>query len=176
VSAVRLLTYRLGRQHQQVLDRVDLILDQAARMIAQRERRPLGTVDVAVTVTDGIPDLVCAAHEGLFGRSDWDAWSGPGRTGTTTINRAGSLVVINAQSLKGRPDEIDKTVLHELVHAAQYHRPSARDLAFRSLAFEYGLGDLSDHELRSAQRRARKEEAEAELAERLHRQLAKAVA
>jgi hypothetical protein len=173
---MRLLTYRLARPYRSVLDRVDVILDEAARMIGQRERRSLGEVEVAVTVTDGMPDLICAAHERLFGRSDWDAWAGPGRAGTTTINPGGSLVILNAQSLRGRTVEIDKTLLHELTHAAQYNRPGAWDTARRGTAFNLGIGWLSDAELRAGQRQEVRDEREAEQAERLHRQLAKAVA
>lgn len=174
--AMRLVTYRLGRQHEQVVDRVDLILDQAARMIGQRERRGLGAVELAVTVTDGIPDLICAAHEVLFGTSDWDSWAGPGRHGVATLNRAGTLVIVNAESLRGKQAEIDKTVLHELTHAAQFSRPGARETALRGIAFNYDIGWLEDREVRALNRRIDRDEREAEQAERLHRQLAKAVA
>lgn len=173
---MRLVEYRLARPYRSVLDRVDLVLDQAASMIGQRERHGLGAVEVAVTVEDGIPDLVCAAHEQLFGRSDWDDWAGPGRHGVATLNRAGTLIVINAQSLRGKQAEIDKTVLHELTHAAQFNRPGAWETARRGIAFDYGIGDLSDGQLRALNRRIDRDEREAEQAERLHRQLARAVA
>lgn len=173
---MRLVEYRLGRRFRPVLDRVDLVLDQAAGMIAERERWGLGQVEVAVTVEDGIPDLICAAHEQLFGRSDWDDWAGPGRHGVATLNPAGTLIVINAQSLRGKQSEIDKTVLHELTHAAQFNRPGIRDLAYKGIGFNYGLGWLEDREVRALNRRIDRDEREAEQAERLHRQLAKAVA
>lgn len=173
---MRLLTYRLGRQHQSVVDRVDQVMDEAAKMIGRRERRGVGSVEIAVTVEDGIPDLICAAHEQLFGRSDWDAWAGPGRAGTTTLNRSGSLVIINAQSLHGRRDDIDRTVLHELTHAAQFNRPGARDRHAKGTAYNLGIGWLTDAELRAGDREMVRDEREAETAERLHRQLARAVA
>ena len=173
---MRLVTYRLGRQHRPVVDRVDRVMDQAAALIGQRERHGVGTVEIAVTVEDGIPDLICAAHEQLFGRSDWDAWAGPGRHGVATLNTAGTLIVVNAQSLRGKQAEIDKTVLHELVHAAQFNRPGARETARRGIAHNYGLGWLEDREVHALNRRIDRDEREAERAERLHRQLAKAVA
>lgn len=173
---IRLVEYRLAGKYRPVLDRVDVVLDQAAAMIAARERHGLGTVEVAVTVEDGIPDLVCAAHEELFGRSDWDDWAGPGRHGVATLNRAGTLIVINAQSLRGKQTEIDKTVLHELTHAAQFNRPGIRDLAYKGIGFNYGLGWLENHQVRALNRRIDRDEREAEAAERLHRQLARAVA
>lgn len=172
---MRLVEYRLGRKHRSVLDRVDLVLDEAARMIGQRERHGLGSVEVAVTIEEGIPDLICAAHEQLFGRSDWDSWAGPGRHGVATLNPAGTLIVINAQSLRGKQTEIDKTVLHELTHAAQFSRPGIRDLACKGIAHNYGLGWLEDRQVHALNRRIDRDEREAEQAERLHRQLAKAV-
>jgi hypothetical protein len=173
---MRLVTYRLGRQHRPVVERVDRVMDAAARMIGQRERHGLGSVEIAVTITDGIPDLICAAHEELFGRSDWEAWAGPGRHGVATLNAAGTLIVVNAQSLRGKQVEIDKTVLHELTHAAQFNRPGARETARKGIAFNYGIGWLEDREVRALNRRIDRDEREAEQAERLHRQLAKAVA
>jgi len=174
---MRLVTYRLGRQHHAVVVRVDRVMDQAAALIAQRERHGLGTVEIAVTVEDGIPDLICAAHEGLFGRSDWDAWAGPGRAGTTTLNRAGALVIVNAQSLHGRAAALtDKVVLHELTHAAQFNRPGARQQLMKGLAYNLGIGWLTDAELRAGDRQMVRDEREAQQAELLHRQLAKAVA
>lgn len=172
---MRLVTYRLGRQHRSVVERVDRVMDAAARMIGQRERHGLGSVEIAVTITDGIPDLICAAHEELFGRSDWEAWAGPARHGVATLNAAGTLIVVNAQSLRGKQAEIDKTVLHELTHAAQFNRPGARETAWKGIAFNYGLGWLEDREVRALNRRIDRDEREAEQAERLHRQLAKAV-
>jgi len=174
--AMRLVEYRLARRYRPVLDRVDLVLDQAVRLAEQHARGSLGRVEVAVTITDGIPDLVCEAHEQLLGASNWDAWRSEGCAGTTTINPAGSLVIINAQSCRGRTEEIDKTVIHELVHAAQFNRPGARENVRRGIAFNYGMGWLEDREVRALNRRVDRDEREAEAAERLHRQLAKAVA
>ena len=173
---MRLVTYRLGSQHRQVVDRVDRVMDHAARLIAERERHGLGTVEIAVTVEDGIPDLICAAHEQLFGRSDWDFWSGPGKHGVATLNAAGTLIVVNAQSLRGKQTEIDKTVLHELTHAAQFSRPGARETVRKGIAHNYGLDWLEDREVRALNRRIDRDEREAAQAERLHRLLAKTVA
>lgn len=173
---MRLVTYRLGRQHRPVVERVDRVMDQAAALIAERERHGLGTVEIAVTVTDGIPDLICAAHEGLFGCSDWDAWAGPGRHGVATLNATGTLIVVNAQSLRGNRAEIDKTLLHELTHAAQFNRPGVREIVRQGLAFDYGIGWMTERESRDLDRRIARDEREAEQAERLHRLLAKAVA
>ena len=88
--------YRLGRQHRTVVDRVDQIMFQAAGLIGRKERHGVGAVEIAVTVEDGIPDVVCAAHEQLFGRSDWDFWASSGRYGVATLNTAGTLIVVNA--------------------------------------------------------------------------------
>lgn len=168
--------YRLGRQHRTVVDRVDQIMFQAAGLISRKERYGVGAVEIAVTVEDGIPDVVCAAHEQLFGRSDWDSWAGGGQYGLATIAPFGTLIVLDAQALKGRTTEIDKTLLHELMHAAQFSRPGIRDLAMRAIAFDYEIGWLEDRELRDLSRLIDRHEREARQSERLHRELAKAVA
>jgi len=173
---IRLVEYRLPNRCRSVLHRVDLVVDEAARIIGEREPRGLGQVEIAVTIEDGIPDLVCAAHEQLFGASDWDDWAGPGRHGVATLNRSGTLIVINADSLRGKQTEIDKTVLHELTHAAQFNRPGARDTTSRGIAFNYGIGWLENREVRALNRRVAREEREATAAERHHRQLARAIA
>jgi hypothetical protein len=174
--AMRLLTYRLGRQHQQVVDRVDLVMDEAARLVGQSERRGLGTVEIAVTTAQGMADLICAAHERLVGASDWDTWFDRRRAGFATPDRSGCSLIINAEVLGRDRVEIDKTVLHELKHAFQFNRPGAWESARKGIAFDYGIGDLSDGELRTFDRRIARDEREAEAVERLHRQLAKAVA
>lgn len=173
---MRLLTYRLDRQYRSVVDRVDRVMDEAARLIGQRERHGLGPVEITVTVTEGIPDLMCAAHERLVGASDWDAWAGDGQYGVATLDSDCTLIIVNAQSLKGRQIEIDKTLLHELTHAAQFNRPGVRDIVRQGIAFNYGIGWLEDREVRALNRRIDRDEREAEAAERLHRQLARAVA
>lgn len=173
---MRLVEYRLAPKYRSVLDRVDAVLDQAAALIAQRERHGLGKVEVAVTITNGMPDLICAAHERLVGASDWEPWARSTGDGFTTLNSSGSLVIINAQLLYGKAIEIDQTVLHELKHAAQYNRPGAWRAGRKVIAYDYGIGWLSDGELREADRRRIRDEREAEAAERFHRQLAKAVA
>jgi hypothetical protein len=176
VIVMRLVEYRLARRYRPVVDRVDQVMDQAARLIAQREPHGLGPVEIAVTITDGIPDLMCAAHERLVGASDWDMWAGPGRHGVATLDSYGTLIIVNAQSLKGRQTEIDKTVLHELKHAAQFNRPGARETARKGIGFNYGIGWLEDREVRALNRRIARDEREAEAAERLHRQLAQVAA
>jgi anti-sigma-K factor RskA len=62
------------------------------------------------------------------------------------------------------------------MHAAQYNRPGAWQSARKVIAYDYGIGWLSDAELRDADRRRIRDEREAEAAERLHRQLARAAA
>lgn len=173
---MRLFTYRLARQHQAVVDRVDQVMDEAARLISLREPHGVGRVEITVTVTGGIADLVCAAHERLVGASDWDEAAAYGRHGETTLDRDCTLIFINAQSLKGRQSEIDKTVLHELKHAAQFNRPGAREIVRKGIANNYGIGWMNTSEVRALNRRIARDEREAEAVERLHRQLARAVA
>lgn len=173
---MRLVGYRLGRKHMKVIDRVGQVLTQAGRLAEQHARGALGHVEVAVTIGDGIPDLVCVAHEQVFGVSDWDEVAQGTCAGTVTVNPAGCLVVINAEFRGGRTVEVDKTLLHELTHAAQFNRRGVREEKIRGLAHNFGLDWMTEAEVRAANRRVAKDEREAEAAERLHRQLAKAVA
>lgn len=173
---MRLLTYRLGRQYRPVHDRVDLVMDHAARLVGRSERHGLGTVEVTVTTAQGMADLICVAHERLVGASDWDESFDRRRAGSAIPDRFGCSVIINAEVLRGDQVEIDKTVLHELKHAFQFNRPGAWASARKGIAFDFGIGDMSDHELRALDRRIRRDEREAEAVERFHRQLARTVA
>ncbi|MEV0220859.1 hypothetical protein [Streptomyces sp. NPDC050704] len=173
---MRIVSHRLGRQHRPVVERVTRIADEAGRLAARHARSSLGRVELAVTTTKGIPDLICAAHERIFGTSDWDAWHEQGVAGCTTIRPGGSLVVINAEANRGCLDEADMTVIHELVHAAQVNRRGMWELVARGLAHNYGIEPMSDREVWAANLRRDRDEREAAAAERLHRQLAKAVA
>lgn len=170
---MELTTHRLNRKHQPVVDRVALILDDAARLVKQRNRRGLGRVEVAVTTRRGIADLVCAAHEDLFGWSDPQGWDNC--AGTTTVNRRGTLVIVNADMRRAQHGEVDKTLLHELTHAAQLNRPGVRDWTMWGIAHNLGIGFMSEVQVEASVRQMEIDEREAEQAEGLHRKLARAV-
>ncbi|HTE57002.1 MAG TPA: hypothetical protein VK698_39385 [Kofleriaceae bacterium] len=170
---MKLTTHRLSRKHQPVVDRVTLILDEAARVVKRHSGCGVGRTEVAVTTRRGVTDLACRAHEGLFGVSDPDDWDNS--AGTTTLTRTGTLVIVNADAHLRHLEEVDRTLLHELAHAAQFNRPGARKQNLRAIEYGLGLRELSATECRAGTRRMDADELEAERAEDLLRQLAKAV-
>ncbi|UPZ27675.1 hypothetical protein MUK60_07485 [Streptomyces sp. LRE541] len=173
---MRIVTHRLSGRHRSVADRVRQVADEAGRLASRHARSGLGNVELAVTTGRGIPDLVSTAHERIFNFSDWDAWDVPGVAGVTTIRRGGSLVIVNAEANRGSLAEADMTVIHELVHACQLTRTGAWELAARRHAHQYGIEFMTDREVRTAETQFVREEREAEKAERLASQLARAVA
>jgi hypothetical protein len=166
---------RIGRQHAATTARVEAALEAAKRIVEPRAGR-IGQLEVAVARTADVLDLVAEAHRPLFGRQDPREWvDEPDNYGTTTITATGVLVIVNAQACEGRTAEIDKTLLHELTHAAQYGRRGARDLLIADIANNYGIRALSKSAARASNRRVAADEREAERMERHHRLLAKSI-
>jgi len=172
---MRIIEHRVGRQYRNTLDRVAQIAEPAAALIERHMRGCVGRVEIAVTTSSGLQDMVADAHQQLFGvrsakRTRWRR----SPAGQTTLTVRGALVVINAQVLRGSRREIDKTVLHELTHAVQFARE--RDVIMRGELHNHGIKQLDDAEVRALNKRVDRDEREAERMERLHRQLAKNVA
>ena len=172
------ITARVGRQHQATLDRVHAAVDAATAIVQRETGSRVGSVSVAVANTSDMWRMVVDAHRPMFGRQDARLWRREegNAFGTATITSSGVLVVVNAQASKGREVEIDKTLLHELTHAAQFNRPGARDLLMRSLANNYGITPMTEAQAAAANRQVDADEREAERMERPHRLLAKSIA
>jgi len=168
---MRIFEHRIGRQYQDTIDRVAEIAEPATALVERHMRGCIGRVEIAVTTSSGALDMVKQAHRDLLGaRVGSDRWLGR-QFGTTTISTSGVLVVVNAQICRGRTKEIDKTVVHELVHAVQFGEPGARDRILRSLRNNYRLEQLSRAEVRALNAQVDRDEREAERLERLARQL-----
>jgi hypothetical protein len=169
--------HRVSRQYQATVDRVNVAVDAATRIVEAKVRGCVGPVEVAVASSSGMWELVAEAHRPMFGRQDPRAWQHDlNAYGTTTITKSGVLVVVNAQACKDRMVEVDKTLLHELTHAVQFNRRGARDLIVRSLANNYGIEPMTEAEAKRANRRVDADEREAARMERHHRLLAKSIA
>ncbi|MFD8771420.1 hypothetical protein [Streptomyces sp. NPDC059916] len=167
---MQITAHRLGRSQQSTLDRIASIAEPAARLVQQHMGGSVGHVELAVTGRSSIPDLIVQAHRPLVGRLDRRQVRLLRCYGTTTINPAGTLVIINADKCR-RVSEIDKTVVHELGHAVQFARPGARNLLIRSLRNNYGIEAMTDAEAHAANRQVDADEVEAEQLERLARKL-----
>jgi hypothetical protein len=165
-------------EHQATVDRVHAAVDAAVGIVENEIRGSVGPLQVAVSNTSGMWEMVVDAHRPMFGRQSPRLWRREGGSafGTATITSSGVLVVVNAQACKGRAAEIDKTLLHELTHAVQLNRPGARDLLMRSLANNYGITPMTEAEAAAANRQVDADEREAERMERHHRLLAKSIA
>ncbi|MFD9223790.1 hypothetical protein ACFWDI_28255 [Streptomyces sp. NPDC060064] len=168
---MRIIEHRIGRQYQDTLDRVDEIAQSAIRLVEKHMRGSVGHVEIAVATNSGVIDMVKQAHRDLLNtKVATDRYLGR-QFGTTTINESGVLVIVNAQICRGRTKEIDKTLVHELVHAAQFTKPGARDRILRSLRNNYRLEPLTRAEVRDLNRQVDQDEREAARLERLARQL-----
>ena len=175
---MRFLTHRVGRQYQATADRVHAAVDAAVDIVENEIRGCVSSLEVAVSNTSDMWQMVVDAHRPMFGRQSARLWQKDGGNafGTTTVTRSGVLVIVNAQACKGRDIEVDKTLLHELTHAVQFNRPGARDLIMRSLANNYGITPMTEAQAAAANRQVDADEREAERMERHHRQLAKSIA
>ncbi|MEU0393833.1 hypothetical protein ABZ208_13820 [Streptomyces sp. NPDC006208] len=168
---MRILEHRIGRQYQDTLDRVETITQPAIRLVEKHMRGSVGRVEIVVTTSSGVTDLVKQAHRDLLDAKVTSDRHLGRQFGTTTLNSSGVLVIVNAQICRGRAKEIDKTVVHELVHAVQLAKPGARDRILRGLRNNYRLEPLSRVEVRVLNRLVDQDEREAARFERLARQL-----
>lgn len=168
---MQITAHRLGRGGQATLDRIQMIAGPAARLAEQHMGGSIGHVDLVVTPRSAIPDVLTQAHRPLFGRrANRSHWKQFRCQGTTTINPAGTLMGIDADTCR-RTAYIDVIVLHEFGHAVQLARPGARNLLIRSLRNNYGIEAMPDAEAHAANRQVDADEAEAARLERLARKL-----
>jgi hypothetical protein len=161
--------YRLSRQYQADLAHVDRVAGLAAQLVSQHMRARIDRTEVVVTTGLSAPDLLIEAHRAMFGHqpSIWKLKNTPRSLyGITTLTKTGVLVAINADRCQSK-DEVNKTLVHELVHAAQLSRPGARDVATRNLRNNYGIDRMSGREARAANRLVDADEREAEKLEHL---------
>lgn len=103
--------YAIGPARRPVLDRVCAIADQAAALVESEMGVRLHGVELLVTDTY-FTRLLAGDDDGLYG--------------CTLYGLDRVLAVVNAQAHLDDPAEVDKTVIHELTHAAQMLRPGVR--------------------------------------------------
>lgn len=160
-------THRLGRDHLAIADRVESVAEQAARLVA-RKVGPMVHVDLVVTDDLGAKTVIRSAEQELIGTTNRGGKGGRRQAGATTISRHGILIVINADTHRNiRQLEIDKTVVHELVHASQLSPDDARAEELRALRNNYRLQPMTRQEARAANRMVAGREREARHLERL---------
>ena len=168
---MQISTHRLGSSHRDITGRVRDIADQAAYLVTQNVG-PIGHVDLVVTDDLGAKLVIRTAQQELLGTRAKAGKGGRHRAGATTVSPSGILVVINADaSLHRQRVEIDKTVIHELVHAAQLSPAAARQDAIAGLRNNYGLVPMTRAAARTANDIVAAHERQAADLERLATQL-----
>lgn len=159
-------THSLSRAHP-VAERVTVIADQAAKLVARKAGR-LPRVEIVVTGRRNTNSLAEAAEAAVIGGRK-PLKSPAVRYERTTLSPRGVLVVINVD-LHHNDLETDTTVVHGLVHAAQLNRPGGRERQLVILHNNY-IAELPDADAAKLNRQIRKDETEARRAERLARHL-----
>ncbi|MFI8499433.1 hypothetical protein ACIGFK_13190 [Streptomyces sp. NPDC085524] len=164
--------YQLARRYAPLLERVQQIADQAAFLVRQRMRERMVPTRIVIAAQKHCPEVVIRSQQQTLGvntlplrseRCDY--------LGITTLSPEGVLVVINAGSMGSDQRTLDETVVHELVHVAQYGRPGAREIAIKGLRNNYGIEKLSHPKAWKLNWQISRDEREAQALEPLAREI-----
>lgn len=129
--------YKLSARHRSGLERVEAIADQAARLVEKKLGERIGHVEIVATDTRSYRDRILAAEQQVLGTRTRSQFDHPRSLAHTTISPSGVLILVDLQATPSR--EIDKTVVHELVHAAQFGRPGVRDFVLAGIRNNHGI-------------------------------------
>ncbi|MEU6982687.1 hypothetical protein ABZ946_04590 [Streptomyces sp. NPDC046324] len=169
---MRIRTANIGRRERPLVERIEDITEQAVQLVEDTMRARVGRMDVLVTDTRGLVDLLDEAERAAVrGRP---ATSRYPRTplGRTVVTASGVLVAINADTHRpGKLRELDTTLVHELVHAVQLSQRVARADALVHLRNNYGVCEMTRSQVRAANRQVERHERQARSLEHLARQL-----
>lgn len=165
-------THRLGRRCNPIASRVEAIADQAAGLVQGALPGRLLPARIVIVEKRDVIDAVEAAERDMLGvRANPMKRERP-QLGHTIFDSRGVVVVLNATALdRYKPIETDTTVVHELVHVAQFSRPGFREDWLEGLRNNYGLIKWSRSEARAANRAVAADEREARRYEHLARRL-----
>lgn len=164
--------YRLDRRYVPVLSRVQEIAHQAAFLVRQKTRGQMPPARFIVAAEKHCPEVVIRVQQQTLGVATLPIRAEQcDYLGTTTLSPNGVAVVINASSLNSDQRMLDETVIHELVHVAQYGRPGAREIAIKELRNNYGIEKLTHPKAWKLNRQIDRDEREAQALEVLARQI-----
>ena len=156
---MQITPYKLGSQCRPSLARIERIADQAARLVQTKLREQIGHVEIVVTDTQNYADSILAAEQRVLGTCTRSRYDLPPSLAHTTLSQTGTLIVIDAQATPD--DEVDVTVVHELVHAAQFGRPGVRDAVLAGIRNNHGIkkvgwlkAQLENHKIATHEREA----------------------
>lgn len=134
---MQITAYKLGSRHQSSLVRVETIADRAARLVQDKLGERIGHVEIVVTDTQGYRDSIIAAEQQILGTRTQSKYDLPPSFAHTTLSPSGVLILLDAEATSVR--ELDKTVVHELVHAAQFGRRGVRDAVLAGIRNNHGI-------------------------------------
>lgn len=165
-------THRLGRRYGSVAGRVEAIVDQAASLVQGAiPGRMIPTRIVVVEAQDVAVAVLGAEQDALGVRAKPMRATRP-EIGHATLDSRGAVVVLNATGLaRLKTRETDITVVHELVHVAQFSRPGAYAYLLEGLRNNYGLTKWTWRDARAANKQVAADEREARRHEHLARRL-----
>ncbi|WP_329114496.1 hypothetical protein [Streptomyces sp. NBC_01353] len=162
--------YKLGARYRSGLDRVEAIADQAARLVEKKLGERVGHVEIVVADRRNALEVLSKANQKLAGTTRKAPRQGLG-SGYTTLNPGGgTLIVIDAEACAAARN-LDETVVHELVHAAQIGRPGKREAILANIRNNLGIDRVSYREAWAASRQIKADEREALRLESLARKL-----
>ncbi|MBB4985004.1 hypothetical protein [Streptomyces nymphaeiformis] len=168
---MQITSYKLDARHQPGFARVEAVADNCSGIVIRELNEGTGHVEIRVTNRRHFAEAVIVAEQQAIGvthkpllSDGYDAW------GFTTVSSRGSVLLIDVESCR-TTREIDRTLIHELVHAAQFRRPGVRDLVIAGLHNNYGVHQLSRAEAKRLNRQIAGREREAARLERFARQL-----
>ncbi|MEK9524038.1 hypothetical protein MIU24_32395 [Streptomyces venezuelae] len=168
---MQITAYKLDARYQPGLARVEAVADNCAGIASRELREGTGHVEIRVTNRRHFAEAVVAAEQQAIGTTgrpvlsdSYDNW------GFTTVSARGAVMVIDVESCRGSR-EIDRTLIHEFVHAAQLRRPGVRDLHIAGLHNNYGIHQMARRDAKRLNRQIAAHEREAARYERYARQL-----
>lgn len=163
-----------------VEQRIREVGEQAGQLVARRVGGRLPLVEIVLTDRKGVVSLVQQADVDLAGSVSWrrrafarvvDHWSVRPLAGTA-LTATGALVAINATRHRNLR-ELDRTLIHELVHCVQLNLPGARERHVSYLRQQYGISEHFPADEAAYERLIDAREEQAENLESLARQLPK---
>jgi anti-anti-sigma regulatory factor len=130
-------SHRLPARYRKGMDRIETIADQAAQLVQDKLRQRLGRVEIVGCDTRGYEERIVAAEQQVLGTRTEPKWGLPDTVAHTTLSPSGVLILVDLQATPS--GEIDTTIVHELVHAAQIGRRGGRDFVLAGIRHNYGL-------------------------------------
>ncbi|MFE5936040.1 hypothetical protein ACFQ69_11700 [Streptomyces sp. NPDC056470] len=169
---MRIRTAHIGRRERPLVDRIEDIAEQAVQLVEGAMRARVGRVDLLITDTRGVVDLLDEAERAAVGGRPATTRYPETPLGRTAVTASGVLVAINADTHRPRKlRELDTTLVHELVHAVQLSQRAARADALVHLRNNYGVAEMTRSQVRAANRQVERHERQARSLEHLARKL-----